>query len=44
LDYKLRARNESAIMYESIKIEKKKARKVLLEKPLVVGGYSSSKH
>jgi hypothetical protein len=33
LDYKLRARKASAIMYEVLKIEKKKAHNVIMEQP-----------
>jgi hypothetical protein len=37
LDYKLRARKASAIMSESLKIEKKKARRVILEQLVMEG-------
>jgi hypothetical protein len=42
LDYKLRARKVSALMSESLKIEKKKARKVILEQPAMEVESSSS--
>jgi hypothetical protein len=44
LDYKLRARKASASMSEALEIEKKKARKLLVEQPLVVGDSGSRDH
>jgi hypothetical protein len=43
LDYKLRASKASDIMSESL-LKLKKARKVILDQPVVVGGPGSSKH
>jgi hypothetical protein len=44
LDYKLGARKASASMFEALKIEQKKARKILVEQPIMVGGCGSSNH
>jgi hypothetical protein len=44
LDYKLLARKASDIMCDSLKLENKLARKVILEQPVVVGGSGSSNH
>jgi hypothetical protein len=44
LDYKLGARKASASKSETLKTEKKKSRKVIVEEPLMVDGAASGNH